>query len=123
MPCGPISNHPRLSQLASRHLLDPANEIYVSAASIWEIAIKHCKNPAVMPIDPDAAIEAFARSGFRMLDINAAHAAHAAATRRLSLLHNDPFDRLLIAQAICEPLQFMTSDSTLERYSQLVLLV
>ena len=115
-----LSNHVRLSPMARRYLVDPANEIHVSAASVWEIAIKHGKNPAVMPIDPDDAIAAFAESGFRMLEISALHAA---ATRRLPLLHQDPFDRLLLAQAISEPMTFLTADHVLEAYSDLVVMV
>lgn len=114
-----ISNHPRLSQPARRHLLDPTNEIYVSAASIWEIAIKHAKSPGLMPINPDDAIAAFTQSGFRMLEISAAHAA---ATRLLPSIHNDPFDRMLIAQATCEPLMFLTADRVLQPYSHLIVM-
>ena len=57
------------------------------------------------------------RSGFQELQISAKHAA---AVRHLPDIHQDPFDRLLVAQAMCEPLKFLTHDSKLKGYSELV---
>ena len=115
-----IADDRRLSLRARQLLLDSENQVHVSAASIWEIAIKRQKNPAVMPIDSNDALAAFTQSGFLFLPISPAHAV---ATQRLPALHADPFDRMLIAQAQCEPLHLLTADARLASYSDLVMLV
>lgn len=106
---------PRLSRKA-RGLLSDAAEIYVSAASIWEIAIK----VRLGKIDADSTrmVEAIGESGFLELPVSARHAA---GVEQLALLHTDPFDRLLIAQALAEPLRLVTADGQLEQYSDLVI--
>lgn len=105
----------RLSAKA-RALLRQATEIHVSAASIWEIAIKQRLGKIdVVPDDLVAAIEA---SGFHALPITPQHAAMVAS---LPDHHRDPFDRLLVAQALCEPLRLVTVDDVLMNYSDLVI--
>jgi len=87
----------------------------VSAASIWEVAIKaRLGKIDAKPHELVAAVEA---SGFLELAVTAAHAA---AVADLELHHNDPFDRLLVAQALAEPLRLVTADAMLARYSNLV---
>jgi PIN domain nuclease of toxin-antitoxin system len=112
-----ITGDARLGKELEARLLDPANEIHISAASIWEIGIKHAKNPAVMPISADVAAKACVDSDFQWLDITVQHAQVAAS---LPPLHLDPFDRMLVAQAIQEPLVLLTRDPTLPAYSELV---
>ena len=70
--------------------------------------------------DPDELVLAIDRSGFQELPVRAAHAAMVG---RLDMHHNDPFDRLLVAQAISEPLRLLTADAALKPYSELVLLI
>lgn len=106
-----------LCSKARRIMLD-ADKIYVSAASIWEIAIK--TTIGKMQGDPHAFEIAIRESGFQELDITTRHAAY---VHNLPLLHRDPFDRLLIAQAISEPMRFLTADSILEKYSEMVMTV
>lgn len=102
----------------TRHLLESADEVYVSAASIWEVAIK--ARLGKIDADPRELTEAIASSGFLELPIKAEHAAGVA---QLELYHNDPFDRLLVAQAMVEPLKLVTADSVLAKYSDVVVLV
>ena len=103
---------------ATRRLIESADEVYVSAASIWEVAIKaNLGKIKADPLELAAAIEA---SGFLELPIRAVHAA---GVKDLPAHHNDPFDRLLIAQAISEPLKLLTADALLSRYSELVMVV
>lgn len=106
----------KLSKKA-RTLILNADERYVSSASIWEIAIKK----SLGKLDHDNEIgeltEAIPASGFIELPVTAKHAA---AVYALDPIHRDPFDRLLIAQAICEPLIFLTIDKQLQSYSHLV---
>jgi PIN domain nuclease of toxin-antitoxin system len=103
---------------ATRRLIEDADETYVSAASIWEVAIK--ARLGKIQADPHALAAAIDASGFVELPVSAAHAAGVA---QLELHHNDPFDRLLIAQALAEPLRLVTVDDVLARYSDVVLLV
>ena len=103
---------------AARRLIEGADEVYVSAASIWEVAIK--ARLGKMEADPQEVAAAIDASGFLELPVSAAHAAGVA---RLDLHHHDPFDRLLVAQALAEPLKLLTADEVLAKYSDVVLLV
>ena len=101
-----------------RRLIEAADEVYVSAASIWEVAIKaRLGKIDADPLKLAAAIEA---SGFMELPVSATHAAGVA---QLEPHHADPFDRLLVAQALAEPLKLVTVDEVLAKYSDVVLLV
>lgn len=107
-----------LLKAPSRRLIEQAEQVFVSAATIWEIAIK----ARLGKIDADASelAGAIAASGFVELPVSAVHAA---GVGRLALHHNDPFDRLLVAQALAEPLRLLTADPVLVQYSDVVLLI
>jgi len=107
----------KLTAQARQIMLD-ADEVFVSAASIWEIAIK--TKLGRLEGNPKEFVAAIDQSGFRELVISARHAA---AVYVLPFHHRDPFDRLLIAQAITEPLRLLTADSILGQYSELVMTV
>ena len=102
----------------ARVILASATEVYVSSVSIWEAAIK--AKLGKLDANVDALVSAIADSGFLELPVTAKHAA---AVGRLPDVHNDPFDRLLIAQAISEPLRFLTADDVVGQYSDLVELI
>jgi PIN domain nuclease of toxin-antitoxin system len=108
----------RLLKPAVRRIIESADEVHVSAASIWEVAIK--ARLGKIDADPNELAEAIEESGFVELPVRATHAA---AVSRLAMHHNDPFDRLLIAQALAEPLRLLTADEMLVRYSDVVMLV
>lgn len=112
-----ITAHPSMPARATELML-AADAVFVSAASIWEISIKHALKPAQMSISGEQALDEFRAAGFSLLPISPAHAA---AVDRLAPHHRDPFDRMLIAQAIHEPLRLLTCDHHLEAYSELVL--
>ncbi len=104
--------------IKARALLeDDANEVWFSAASIWEITIKAQAGRVDFPVSPDEIAAAAEETGFAELPVCARHAA---AVCTLPLHHRDPFDRLLIAQAITEPARLLTVDAALGRYSELV---
>jgi PIN domain nuclease of toxin-antitoxin system len=109
-----LQDHPTLSA-GARELIVSANEVYISSASIWEASIKAAIGK--LDVDVEDLVNEIERSGFRELPISAKHAAK---VRTLPNIHHDPFDRLLVAQAICEPLKFLTHDSKLKAYSELV---
>jgi PIN domain nuclease of toxin-antitoxin system len=108
---------PRLSANASS-LIHDAEEVYGSSASIWEIAIKW--RIGKIEEDPEIVVEQLERAGLRELKVANRHAV---AAGHLPLLHKDPFDRLLIAQAITEPLHLLTADPQLKAYSDMVVMV
>jgi PIN domain nuclease of toxin-antitoxin system len=112
-----IADSKRLSKAARAMMLD-ASEVYVSAASVWEIAIKHALGK--VSVDADAFASATRDSGFLSLSITDKHAA---GVQVLPPHHADPFDRLLIAQAIAEPLRLLTADAQFDAYSELVVRV
>ena len=99
-------------------MISDASEVHVSAASIWEIAIK--AGLGKIQADPKRVAEAIEQSGFSELPITAQHAA---GVQQLPDHHRDPFDRLLVAQALAEPLRLVSSDSQLAKYTDLVILV
>ena len=104
----------RLRQ-ASRDLIAGSdNEIVVSAVSVCEIAIKYRlgKRVGAPPFSGVRALELFHAAGYRLLALTADHAA---ALESLPEMHADPFDRLLIAQALYEPLRLMTADAELSK--------
>ncbi len=94
-------------------LEDGANEAYYSAASIWEIAIKSSLERRDFRVDLDALLSALPEMQLMELPITAAHAA---GVTRLRPIHRDPFDRLLVAQSIAEPLTLLTNDALLAAY-------
>jgi PIN domain nuclease of toxin-antitoxin system len=109
-----VDDDPRLSA-AAWSTIEEADSVYVSSASIWEATIKY--QLGKLKVDPDRLIDAVAMSGFLELSITMRHAA---AVAHLPPIHRDPFDRLLLAQAISEPLHFLTADDRLPQYSELV---
>jgi PIN domain nuclease of toxin-antitoxin system len=107
----------RLAKQVRARLEDPAVEVLFSAASIWELAIKVQIGRIALPEGPEQIAAAAVESGFVELPVRSAAAAM---TGRLPLHHRDPFDRLLIAQAVTEPAAFCTVDKGLTAYSGLV---
>ncbi|WP_322095357.1 type II toxin-antitoxin system VapC family toxin [Paraburkholderia bannensis] len=115
-----IADSPKLSPAARELILAPKNAIFVSTASIWEIGIKFALQRGDMPVSGQAALNYFRRAGYRILPIEAEHAV---AVEALPSHHQDPFDRLLVAQALTEPLRLITHDQQVARYSDTVVLV
>jgi PIN domain nuclease of toxin-antitoxin system len=103
----------RLSAATRQMLETPDNEVYYSAANLWEIAIKSSSRRTDFQIDPEQLLAALPTMGLTELPITARHAA---AVARLPPLHRDPFDRLLIAQSQVEPMILLTNDEWLVQY-------
>lgn len=96
----------------------PENRLFVSAASVWEVAIK--ARLGRLEVDPEAFLSALAAGGFEELAVTARHAAGVA---ELPNHHDDPFDRLLVSQSLHESMRLLTHDASLSRYSDSVLVV
>jgi len=104
-------------------LAGPDVELFVSAASIWEIAIKHAQRRNGAPaleVSGRTAVTEFGIAGMTLLAVTADHAAR---VDTLPRHHGDPFDRLLIAQALAEPLRLVTADKALAAYGEIVIVV
>jgi PIN domain nuclease of toxin-antitoxin system len=112
-----MSGSKRLTSNA-RSLIEDAFEVYVSSVSLWEIAIKW--RLGKIKEDPRLVADQLEAAGLRELQMTNRHAL---ATSTLPLLHNDPFDRILIAQAITETMRLLTADAKLKPYSELVIQV
>jgi PIN domain nuclease of toxin-antitoxin system len=102
-------------------VIDPTNEVLVSVASAWELWIKHTRKPIAefaSVLDRGAAgfLDAARESGISILDVTLGHAATASALPRH---HRDPFDRMLIGQAMADGLTMVTSDPAFTRYQGL----
>ena len=106
-----LSDDRKLAKNAREVIANPDNEVLVSSASVWEIAIKTTLGR--IEIELDDLEGAIARNGFRSLPIGFRHALTAG---RLPAVHRDPFDRMLIAQASVEELRVVSHDRVFERY-------
>ena len=105
-----LADDPGLSEKQRSAIADPANVVYVSAASAWEIAIKKALGKLIAPNDLGAALIA---SELEQLPVTVAHAE---AVGGLPPHHRDPFDRMLIAQAGVEDLTVVTGDPVFAQY-------
>jgi PIN domain nuclease of toxin-antitoxin system len=103
----------RLSARAKRMLNDPGNELLFSAASLWEITIKNALGRDDFRVEPRVLRRALLDNGYVELPITSDHAVN---VDGLPPLHKDPFDRLLIAQALVEGITLLTADKNLARY-------
>lgn len=115
-----ITDSPRLEARARELIQAPGNTLWVSVASLWEISIKHSLGRGDMPVSGKDALGYFEQSGYRILPVEAEHVL---AVAELPPHHQDPFDRLLVAQAFTEPLRLMTHDAQIQRYSDTIIAV
>jgi len=104
---------PQLSSRARRLINDPDNELVVSAASLWEIAIKSALRRPNFRLDASLFRRNLLNNGY---DEMAVTGEHAVAVANLPPLHRDPFDRILIAQSIVEGITLLTSDPRVAQY-------
>ncbi|WP_137158044.1 type II toxin-antitoxin system VapC family toxin [Rhizobium sp. FKL33] len=103
----------RLSEEITGILESPDNTIWFSAISILEVAIKQSLKKADFNVDPSRLRVALIAEGYHELPVTGAHAVR---VLDLPLIHRDPFDRLLVAQALCEDLIVMTADHAIADY-------
>jgi PIN domain nuclease of toxin-antitoxin system len=118
-----VLNDPRLSPKGRALVADTQNSIFVSTASIWEIAIKHAARKGrgnAMPFSGHDAIAEFEAAGFELLPISPSQAAK---IDDLPHIHGDPFDRMMVVQAQAELMRFVTHDAILADYGDFVELV
>jgi PIN domain nuclease of toxin-antitoxin system len=110
----------RLPSVARGILEEPRNEVFFSAASLWEIAIKSGLRRSDFVVDVALLRSALREMGLIELPVSGAHAERVVGLPRL---HNDPFDRMLVAQSLYEPLVLLTNDRALAAYGPSVRVV
>ena len=104
----------RLSEPARETFADPANDVYLSAVSVWEITLKHALGMLPLPEPPDRLVPALRRDhGIDSLPLDEESAAHLV---RLPVLHRDPFDRMLVCQALVGGMVVLTPDRLVTQY-------
>lgn len=113
-----ITDSPKLSKKAREMIELPKSSIWISAATIWEIAIKRSLGRGDMPVSSQEAMRYFGESGYRFLPVEPEHAV---AVEDLPAHHADPFDRILVAQALVEPMRLITHDAMVACYSDTII--
>jgi len=109
-----VGGSTELSPKARAAFASPANEVYLSAASAWEIAVKHRLGRLPLPTDPSEFVpDQRAAHGIDPLPIDEEASLH---LTRLPDLHRDPFDRILVAQALVGGLLLLTPDAAIRKY-------
>ena len=106
----------RISQRATELIRDPANQLYASAASVWEVAIKAALGK--IEVKPEALLAGLRDGGFQELAVSSRHATQVGL---LPMHHRDPFDRLLVSQSLCESMSLLTDDRLLAAYGPTVI--
>ena len=104
----------RLSAATRKLLNNPRNELLFSAASLWEIAIKNAPGREDFRVEPRLLRRGLIDNGYAELPVTSQHAVN---IDGLPSLHKDPFDRLLLAQALSEGITLLTGDAQLARYA------
>jgi PIN domain nuclease of toxin-antitoxin system len=113
-----ITDSPKLAKAGRTLIESPNTTVWVSAASVWEIAIKYSLGRGEMPVSSGDAVRYFRESGYQFLAIDPEHAV---AVEELPPHHQDPFDRILVAQALVEPMRLITHDATVALYSDTII--
>lgn len=115
-----IADTSKLSDEVIKLLEKESNEVFYSVASVWEVAIKHRIKPANMPMSEEEFVRLCENTGFTRLPIETGHIFFLKTLLRPNKApkHNDPFDRMLLAQAKYENLQLLTHDSQFSYYGE-----
>jgi len=108
-----FEDNKRLSKSATDAITNLENSVYVSIVSLWEIAIKLSKGKLEIDNGLDGFVEAVYRNGFILLGISPAHIKIVC---ELPFIHHDPFDRMMIAQAIVEDMSIVSADENIAQY-------
>ena len=115
-----LNDDPALSEKARKLILDPDNTIYYSTISVWEVLLKHSRQPDNIPFDEKDFTDGCREAGYVPLSLTDKHilAVHTLSRPANRKEHNDPFDRLLLAQAKVENLSFLTHDELIPGYEE-----
>ncbi len=109
-----LDNNPKLSLKARKLILEPANDVFCSVASFWELQIKHMLHPEIIP-DPKLVFEYCQKAKYEFLDISVPEVFE---LTELKQIHKDPFDRLLLSQSKVLKMKLVTADRIFEAYKE-----
>lgn len=114
-----LNGSPKLPQKAAEIILDPKNQIYISVVSLWEIEMKRLTKPEQLPITAKLIADFSGQAGFKTLPLkeDCIFQLENLSRPETEPPHKDPFDRMLICQAITEDMIFLTHDSLIKGYS------
>ena len=110
-----LTNSKHLPEDIKNIICDTNNDVFVSTASLWEIEIKHQKNPELMPFDSDQVLKAIFDSDYGLLNITYFHILGLKEIISQKI-HNDPFDHLLLSIAKKEQMMILTHDELINKY-------
>ena len=115
-----LNDDPALSEKARELILDPDNTIYYSTVSVWEVLLKHSRRPVSIPFDEKDFSKGCQEAGFVPLALTDKHILAVSSLSRPGDVkeHNDPFDRLLLAQAKVQNMSFLTHDELIPDYEE-----
>jgi PIN domain nuclease of toxin-antitoxin system len=113
-----LDDDSKLTNEARQIIQNPDNDIFISHVSLWEIQIKSMSGK--LKADVETIIQQLPENGFQQL---AMHPNHILALAKLPPHHQDPFDRILIAQALSEPLHLLTHDKVVAQYNESIMLI
>ncbi len=115
-----LTDDAKLSTRAKNIILSAKDEIFYSTATIWEITIKHMQHPEHMPISGQQLAVYCEEAGYRNLPIKSEHVYALETLKRSpeSPKHNDPFDRIMLAQAKTENMHFLSHDTLMQDYQE-----
>ncbi len=115
-----LKDDPKLSEKAKEMILDPDNAVYYSVVSIWEVSIKHASHPEDLEFSGKELSGFCQDAGFFPLELRDKHVYALETIKRPDKAppHNDPFDRMLVAQAKTENMSFLTHDSLISYYEE-----
>ena len=115
-----LNDNPKLSEQARTLIMDADNDVYYSAASVWETTIKYMAKPDKIRISGSELSELCGKMGYQMLPITDKHvgALETLVFHSEHQVHNDPFDRIMIAQAKADGMKFVTHDSKIPFYNE-----
>lgn len=115
-----LNDDPQLSQKAKEMIMDPDNAVYYSVVSIWEVSMKHSSHPEDLEFSGRELSEYCQDAGFLPLEMRDKYVYSLETLTRSENAprHNDPFDRMLVAQAKAENMSFITHDSLIPYYEE-----
>lgn len=109
-----ITDDPKLPVASKKFIENPNNNCFVSVATYWEMSIKYSLDRLDLQNSLDRIFEIIEESGFELLPITSSHIL---TTSKLAFHHRDPFDRMIIGQALHEGMKIMSADAQFENYS------
>lgn len=113
-----LADSRRLGQVARSLIADPGNDVFFSPVSVWEVALKRARHPEDMSVSPDELLRYCSEAGYRELPLTSAQVCELQSIDAdpAAPVHSDPFDRMLLCQAVAQDMMLLTRDAKLLAY-------